>query len=143
MNGLWHKATVLMKMAQGGVRPFVKQVMRKLQQNVVDGLKAAGKSWDCSFGPEKFDAGPEEMEVTSISTSGVFKCKEAHEFHVTLPLHWRLFRPPPISSLPVSSTGKSFTCAHQRLAHLTRHLKICLKPASSARKAPALILLGR
>ena len=83
MNGLWHKATVIMKMAQGGVRPFVKHVMRKLQQNVVDGLEAAGKSWDCSLGPEKFDAGPEEMEVTSINTSGVFKCKEAHEFQVS------------------------------------------------------------
>lgn len=72
-----------MKMAQCGVRPFVKLVMRTLQRSVVDGLKAQGKPWDCCIGPEKFDAGPDEIEVTSISTDGVFVCKEAHGFQVT------------------------------------------------------------
>ena len=83
MSRLWHKATVIMKMAQCGVRPFVKLVMRTLQKSVVDGLKAQGKPWDCCMGPEKFDAGPDEIEVTSISTDGVFVCKEAHGFQVT------------------------------------------------------------
>jgi hypothetical protein len=83
MHAVWKKAVHIMKMTQRGVRPFVYQVVRKLQQNLVDGLKASGKSWDCSFGPEKFDAGPEEIEVTKITTSGVFMSKEAHEFQVT------------------------------------------------------------
>jgi hypothetical protein len=37
MNRLWHKATVVMKMVQGGVRPFVKLVMHRLQQPAVAG----------------------------------------------------------------------------------------------------------
>ena len=82
MNRLWFKNTVIMKAAQGGVRPFVKLVMRQLQQAVVRDLKAAGKPWDCSAGPEKMDAGPDEVEVTSVSKDGVFVCKEAHEFQV-------------------------------------------------------------
>ena len=57
MNRLWHKGTVVMKMAQGGVRTFVKLVMQQLQRSVVNGLKADGKPWNCSSGPEKMDAG--------------------------------------------------------------------------------------
>jgi hypothetical protein len=82
MNRLWYKSTVIMKTAQGGVRPFVKLVMQHLQQAVVQELKAAGRPWDCSAGPEKMDAGPDEVEVTSVSKDGVFVCKEAHEFQV-------------------------------------------------------------
>lgn len=71
-----------MKLAQGGVRPFVKLVMRQLQQAVVSELKAAGKAWDCSVGPDKMDAGPDEVNVTSVSKDGVFLCKEDHMFQI-------------------------------------------------------------
>ena len=53
-----------------------------LQQAVVRDLPAAGKPWDCSVGPENMDAGPDEVEATSVSKGGVFVCKEAHEFQV-------------------------------------------------------------
>lgn len=82
MNRLWHKTTVIMKMAQAGARPFVRTVMRRLQSSVLDRLKAEGKPWDCSAGPEKFDAGPDEIEVFSISTEGVFVCNTVHAFQV-------------------------------------------------------------
>ena len=82
MNRLWHKATVVMKMVQGGVRPFVKLVMHRLQQAGVSSLQSQGKPWDCSPGPERVDAGPDEVQVTSISKDGVFTCKEAHELQV-------------------------------------------------------------
>ena len=82
MSNLWHKATVIMKMAQGGVRPFVQLVMRQLQNSLVGRLKDEGKPWDCSVGPEKFDTGPDEIEVSSISADGLFECKEAHMFQV-------------------------------------------------------------
>jgi hypothetical protein len=59
MNSLWFKGTVIMKTAQCAVRPFVKLVMRQLQQAVVRELKAGDAPWDCTAGPDKMDAGPD------------------------------------------------------------------------------------
>ena len=70
MNRLWHKATVVMKMVQGGVRPFVKLVMHRLQQAGVSSLQSQGKPWDCSPGPERVDAGPDEVQVTDSKSPG-------------------------------------------------------------------------
>jgi hypothetical protein len=80
MRGLKYLIT-----AMRGARPFVRLVMRRLQQFVKAALVDQGKDIDCS-GCSVFDVGPMQLSVTSLSPDGVFTTDVPHCFDHGNPL---------------------------------------------------------